>query len=37
MTREGLDVLDDGAVLRRLLTGTLRATRDKGAALSRTV
>ncbi len=37
MTREGLNVLDDGAVLRRLLTETLRATRDKGAALSRTV
>ena len=35
MTREGLDVLDDGAALRRLLTATLRATRDKGAALSR--
>jgi len=34
MTREGLDVLDDGAVLRRLLTDTLRATRDKGTALS---
>jgi pyrroline-5-carboxylate reductase len=35
MTREGLNVLDDGAALRRLLTATLRATRDKGAALSR--
>jgi pyrroline-5-carboxylate reductase len=35
MTREGLDVLDDGAALRRLLTETLRATRDKGAALSK--
>ena len=34
MTREGLNVLDDGAALRRLLTATLRATRDKGAALS---
>jgi pyrroline-5-carboxylate reductase len=34
MTREGLNVLDDGAALRRLLTETLRATRDKGAALS---
>ncbi len=35
MTREGLNVLDEGAALRRLLTETLRATRDKGAALSR--
>ncbi len=35
MTREGLDVLDEGAALRELLTATLRATRDKGAALSR--
>lgn len=35
MTREGLDVLDEGDALRRLLTATLRATRDKGAALSR--
>lgn len=35
MTREGLNVLDDDAALRRLLTETLRATRDKGAALSR--
>lgn len=35
MTREGLNVLDEGAALRRLLTDTLRATRDKGAALSR--
>lgn len=35
MTREGLNVLDDGAALRRLLTATLRATADKGAALSR--
>ncbi len=34
MTREGLNVLDDGAALRRLLTATLRATADKGAALS---
>ena len=34
MTREGLNVLDDDAALRRLLTATLRATRDKGAALS---
>lgn len=35
MTREGLNVLDEGDALRRLLTETLRATRDKGAALSR--
>lgn len=35
MTREGLNVLDNGAALRRLLTDTLRATRDKGAALSK--
>jgi pyrroline-5-carboxylate reductase len=34
MTREGLNVLDDGSALRLLLTETLRATRDKGAALS---
>jgi len=34
MTREGLDVLDKGAALRGLLTDTLRATADKGAALS---
>jgi len=35
MTREGLNELDDGAALRVLLTRTLKATRDKGAALSR--
>jgi pyrroline-5-carboxylate reductase len=35
MTREGLDVLDEGAALRRLLAATLRATAEKGAALSR--
>jgi pyrroline-5-carboxylate reductase len=35
MTREGLDVLDQGAALRGLLTATLRATRDKGEALSK--
>jgi pyrroline-5-carboxylate reductase len=35
MTREGLNVLDEGAALRRLLADTLRATRDKGAALSK--
>jgi pyrroline-5-carboxylate reductase len=34
MTREGLNVLDENAALRRLLTQTLAATRDKGAALS---
>jgi pyrroline-5-carboxylate reductase len=34
MTREGLNVLDEDAALRRLLTATLAATRDKGAALS---
>jgi pyrroline-5-carboxylate reductase len=34
MTREGLNVLDDGEALRRLLAKTLAATRDKGAALS---
>lgn len=34
MTREGLNVLDEGAALHRLLTQTLRATADKGAALS---
>lgn len=34
MTREGLNVLDADRALRRLLTATLRATRDKGAALS---
>lgn len=35
MTREGLNVLDEGEALRRLLTDTLRATADKGAALSK--
>jgi pyrroline-5-carboxylate reductase len=35
MTREGLNVLDDGAALRRLLTDTLRATAERGAALSK--
>ncbi len=35
MTREGLNVLDEGAALRRLLAATLAATRDKGAALSK--
>jgi len=35
MTREGLNVLDAGDALRRLLADTLKATADKGAALSR--
>jgi pyrroline-5-carboxylate reductase len=35
MTREGLNVLDDESALLHLITETLRATRDKGAALSR--
>ncbi len=35
MTREGLNVLDEGAALRRLFAATLAATRDKGAALSK--
>lgn len=35
MTREGLNVLDENDALRRLLTATLAATRDKGATLSR--
>lgn len=35
MTREGLNVLDADAALRGLLAATLRATRDKGAALSK--
>jgi pyrroline-5-carboxylate reductase len=35
MTREGLNVLDDGAALHRLLVETLRATAEKGAALSK--
>lgn len=35
MTREGLNVLDEGGALRRLLTDTLRATADKGAVLSK--
>lgn len=35
MTREGLNVLDENAALRRLLARTLAATRDKGAALSK--
>jgi pyrroline-5-carboxylate reductase len=35
MTREGLNVLDNEAALRNLMTATLRATADRGAALSR--
>lgn len=35
MTREGLNVLDKDAALLGLITETLRATADKGAALSR--
>jgi pyrroline-5-carboxylate reductase len=35
MTREGLNVLDEGAALRCLLTETLAATAAKGAALSK--
>lgn len=34
MTREGLTVLDRDEALHRLLVDTLRATRDRGAALS---
>jgi pyrroline-5-carboxylate reductase len=34
MTREGLDVLDADKALERLLTGTLRAARDRGAELA---
>lgn len=37
MTREGMNVLDEGDALRRLLAETLRATADKGAALAREV
>ncbi len=35
MTREGLDVLDAGDRLASLLTDTLRAARDRGAALAK--
>ncbi|MEM6857259.1 MAG: pyrroline-5-carboxylate reductase dimerization domain-containing protein [Pseudomonadota bacterium] len=35
MTREGLNVLDADEALIALLTGTLKATADRGAALSR--
>lgn len=34
MTREGLNVLDDNEALVKLLTDTLRKTRDRGAELS---
>ena len=34
MTREGMDVLDDGKALEKLLVSTLRATADKGAELA---
>lgn len=35
MTRQGLNVLDEDDALVKLLTDTLRATRDRGAELSR--
>lgn len=35
MTQRGLDVLDDNDALLRLLTKTLRATRDRGAELGK--
>jgi len=35
MTREGLNVLDEGQALHRLLVATLRATAEKGTALSK--
>lgn len=35
MTREGLNVLDEGGALVELLTRTLAATRDRGAELSK--
>lgn len=35
MTREGLNVLDQGNALKKLLVETLRATRDKGDDLAR--
>ncbi len=34
MTREGLNVLDQDGALQRLMVATLRATRDRGTALS---
>jgi len=35
MTREGMNVLDEGGALADLLTRTLTATRDRGAALAK--
>ena len=35
MTREGLNILDQDKALKKLLVNTLRATRDRGAELSR--
>ena len=35
VTREGLDVLDDGEALVKLVTATLRAARDRSAAMAR--
>lgn len=35
MTRQGLDVLDEGAALNALVERTLRAARDRGAELAR--
>jgi pyrroline-5-carboxylate reductase len=35
VTREGLDVLDNGEALTRLVTDTLRAARDRSAEMSR--
>lgn len=35
VTREGLDVLDDGEALARLMTDTLRAARDRSAEMAR--
>lgn len=35
MTREGLNVLDDGKALEKLLLSTLRATAEKGSELAR--
>jgi len=37
MTREGMNVLDDDAALRSLLSATLRATAEKGAWLAREI
>ena len=35
VTRAGLDVLDDGGALVRLMTETLRAARDRSAEMAR--